>query len=131
MANTSYFPRVRTVNATLAKNSFGEMLRDAYQSEQHVIIEKTGMPVAALIPIADYERMMRAISGDIPNNVAIEARAQTARGNLREILMASHAQMPEVAEAEADRDIRAAVRETRQQKRIATYKPKRPTRRKA
>ena len=46
-------------------------------------------------------------------------------------MMASHAQMPEVAEAEADRDIRAAVRETRQQKRIATYKPKRPTRRKA
>ena len=62
------------------------MLRDAYQSEQHVVIEKTGMPVAALIPIADYERMMRAISGDIPNNVAIEARAQTARGDLREKL---------------------------------------------
>jgi prevent-host-death family protein len=130
MANVSYSPRVRTVNATRAKNAFGEMLRDAYQSEQHVIIEKTGMAVAVLVPIADYERMMRALSGDT-SHVAAASRTQTAQANLRAVLVASHAQMPDVDGSEAERDIRAAVSETRRAKRTASYKSRRPAHRKA
>lgn len=130
MANMSYSPRIRTVNATHAKNAFGEMLREAYQSEQHVIIEKTGMPVAVLVPIADYERMMRALGGDT-SGVATASRAQTAQANLRAMLAASHAHMPDVDEGEAERDIRLAISEVRRAKRTGSYKPKRPARRKA
>jgi prevent-host-death family protein len=118
------------MNATRAKNTFGEMLREAYQSEQHIIIEKTGMPVAVLVPIADYERMMRALGGDT-SGVATASRTQTAQANLRAMLAASHAQMPDVDESEAEQDIRLAISEARRAKHTAAYKPKRPARRKA
>ncbi len=45
---------IRTVSATHTKNSFGEIIKQVYAARDHVIVEKGGIPVVAIIPISEY-----------------------------------------------------------------------------
>lgn len=49
---------VRIVNATEAKNRFGEMIKHAYQDSEHLIVQRSGIPVVAILPMDEYERLM-------------------------------------------------------------------------
>jgi prevent-host-death family protein len=49
---------VRVVTATEAKNRFGEIIKHAYQDAEHLIVQRDGIPVVAILPIADYERLL-------------------------------------------------------------------------
>ncbi len=46
---------IHTVSATHTKNSFGEIIKQVYAARDHVIVEKGGIPVVAIIPISEYE----------------------------------------------------------------------------
>src|SRR3989339_518349 len=102
---------VRIVNATEAKNRFGELIKHAYLEDEHLIVKRGGIPVVAIVPMADYERLIS--SEDLPAEVAQEVRASTkqerARRRLLTYLNEVHQKMPAVSEEEADRDIQEAI----------------------
>ncbi len=49
---------IKTVSATEVKNNFGAWLKHVYQTNDHLIIEKGGIPVAVVVPIADYQEYL-------------------------------------------------------------------------
>ena len=105
---------VLTVTATHAKNSFGEIIRQAYQADQHLIVEKSGIPVVAIVPIADYERMMRlGLDVDSPTSVRQAAIRHAAHRQLRETLEEIHSRMPAADDNEVALDVDTAVRGVR------------------
>jgi prevent-host-death family protein len=54
--------RPRRVRATEARVHLGEMLRRVRKGE-HIVIEKDGIPTAALIDVADYEEFREMKAG--------------------------------------------------------------------
>ena len=44
-----------TIGATKIHRNFAEIIRRAYSGEEHFIVEKDGLPVVALISMAEYE----------------------------------------------------------------------------
>lgn len=97
------------IAATEAKNKFGEMLRKTQLDAQHFIIRRDGIPVAALIPLQDYQRLVDDTASDVEHS----ARRAEAAVALREFLAEIHKQMPDIPEAEVQADIEAAIREAR------------------
>ena len=108
-------PIVKVVTATEAKNRFGELIKGAYLREEHLIVKRDGIPVVAIVPMADYERLVSA--GELPPEVAQEvaasSKAMQARSELVAFLEQVHAKVPNVPEAEVERDIAEAVRAVR------------------
>ncbi len=51
---------ILTIAATRVKNSFGEIIKHVYAAGDQVIVEKGGIPVAAIIPMSDYEPLYRS-----------------------------------------------------------------------
>jgi prevent-host-death family protein len=68
LANVSYLagvlvmktPTVRYISATEAKNRFGEVIREAYRGEHHLIVQRDGIPVVAILPVYEYEQLVQA-----------------------------------------------------------------------
>ena len=109
-------PNVRTVSATEAKNKFGEIIKRAYAGDEHLIVEKSGIPVVAIIPMADYRQLVSppvAVPEPAPKVDAERKRAEAAR-RLKEVMDRVHAQMPGAEdEEEAERFIQSVVDEVR------------------
>lgn len=109
-----HHPTVRIVTATEAQNKFGALLKRAYAAAEHLIIERDGIPVAALIPIADYQQLVPPDSATpAAQRMAIASQRDQALRELSAFLERVHARMPDVTEADADRLIDQAVREVR------------------
>lgn len=47
------------VRATEAHRNFGDLLKRVFSGREHLIIERDGLPVAAMLPIAEYEALMQ------------------------------------------------------------------------
>jgi prevent-host-death family protein len=47
------------VGATEVRNHFGKFLSQVYRGEEHLVVEKGGIPVAALIGMREYERFQQ------------------------------------------------------------------------
>lgn len=108
-------PTIRVVTATEAKNKFGAIIKSAYASDEHLIVEKSGIPVVAIIPMADYQQLVNNTTAapDVAERLAAEQRRAEAGRRLKEVMERVHARMPDVPEEEADRDIARAIREVR------------------
>ena len=109
-------PTIRIMSATEAKNKFGAMLKQAYGADEHVIVEKGGIPVVAIIPIAAYRHSIglpSALEPEMEDHLAREQRRAEASKHLGELLKKIHARMPEVDEAEVDREVAEAIRAVR------------------
>lgn len=91
-------PHVRIVTATEAKNRFGAIIKSAYALDEHLIVEKSGIPVVAIIPMADYQQLVsqQATSDAVSERIATEQRRAQAGRELRELLAKIHAEMPDV-----------------------------------
>lgn len=50
-------PRIDAVKVTDARQQFSELLNSVYKDQRRVMIEKSGIPVAALISVRDLERL--------------------------------------------------------------------------
>ncbi len=111
-------PTVRVVSATEAKNKFGEIIKHAYAANEHLIVEKSGIPVVAIIPMADYQQLVHAgsASPEVAQKVDEASRRAQARRDLAEFLEQVHATMPDYPEEEVDRDIALAIAEVRAEK---------------
>ncbi len=131
-------PTVRVVSATEAKNKFGEIIKHAYAADEHLIVEKSGIPVVAIIPIADYQQLVGTpvAAPEIAQKVDAERKRAEASRRLGELLAQVHATMPDYPEKEVDRDIAQAIAEVRaeQAQKVAAesrarYKTKKRSRR--
>lgn len=49
----------KIVGATEVRNHFGKFLNLVYRNEEHLVVEKGGIPVAALIGMREYEEFRR------------------------------------------------------------------------
>jgi prevent-host-death family protein len=56
-------PEPRHVSATDARVRFGELLDAVRNRGETVIVEKSGEPMAAVIPISEYRRLTRRVLG--------------------------------------------------------------------
>ena len=113
--------KIATISATEAKNRFGDVIRRAYRSQEHLVVERGGIPVVAIVPISDYEQFLT--QGSVNETMSVEeelsnASAQNQAGNrLMEFLEEMHAQMPDVPKEEAQKDIEEAIAAVRAEKR--------------
>ena len=112
--------KIATISATEAKNRFGDVIRRAYRSQEHLVVERGGIPVVAIVPISDYEQFLTQVRSDEIESVEAEisaASAQNQAGNrLMEFLDEMHAQMPDVPEEQAQKYIEEAIAAVRAEK---------------
>jgi prevent-host-death family protein len=47
----------KTIKASAARQQFSKLLNDVFRQERRVVVEKSGIPVAAIIPAKDLERL--------------------------------------------------------------------------
>lgn len=108
---------VRIVNATEAKNKFGEIIKHAYLDDEHLIVKRGGIPVVAIVPMADYERLANHnLPAKIGYEVGKSARQERARLSMRAFLEDLHHRMPGISEKEANKDIKQAIQAVRAKK---------------
>jgi prevent-host-death family protein len=50
---------IKTIKASVARQQFSQLLNDVYRTENRVVVEKSGIPVAAIIPAKDLQRLTR------------------------------------------------------------------------
>ena len=74
---------IRTITATEAKNRLGEWIKKVYQTNDHIIIEKGGIPVVAIIPIAEYGKLQ-------PTTPELEPALAQKLGNAQRLAVANH-----------------------------------------
>lgn len=55
-------PTVKVMPATEARIHFGEVLKRVHSGREHVIVEKDGLQVAAILSRADYEQYRRLLA---------------------------------------------------------------------
>ena len=48
-----------TIPATQAHRQLGELIRRVHSGREHFVVEKDGLPVAALISMNEYQQLMR------------------------------------------------------------------------
>ncbi len=108
-------PMIKVVTATEAKNRFGELIKGAYLREEHLIVKRDGIPVVAIVPMADYERLVNAedLPADLADEIASSSKAMHARSQLAAFLDQVHDKIPDVPEEEVERDIAEAVQAVR------------------
>jgi prevent-host-death family protein len=95
----------RTINATAARQQFSELVNQVFRREQRVLIEKSGIPVAALISADDLEKLAR-----------LEAERERDFAVLDEVARA----FEDVPSEELEREVLRAVASVREGDRLAT-----------
>ncbi len=115
--------KIRVVTATEAKNRFGDLIKSAYLRQEHLIVKRDGIPVVAIVPIDDYQRLFNGQQyNGLPDMVSehdMTDKEGFTKMGLSEFLQKVHERIGEVDEDEAERDILEAVREVRAIRRAA------------
>lgn len=99
-----------TVAASHAKHNFGAVIRRVYDKAETLVIERAGLPVAAIISISDLERLYPEKVNTLPRiqTSAIRARAWK---NLMELLDEPGSES--FSEGEVEADVMAALAQVR------------------
>ena len=110
-------PSVKVVTATEAKNRFGEIIKGAYLRQEHLIVKRDGIPVVAIVPMADYERLVspEELPDTIADEVDVAIKEVRARSHLLELLEQVHDELQYVPEAEAEHEIEESIKLVRNQ----------------
>lgn len=105
---------IKIVNATEAKNRFGTIIQQAYLKGQHLIIKRGDIPVVAIVPMSDYERLLP--NDNIPQEISHSIKEEQARRRLLKLLDEVQDKAPDVSEKEANQDIEEAIKAVRSHK---------------
>ena len=92
----------KTIKASVARQQFSKLLNDVFRQENRVLIEKSGIPVAAIISAEDFKRL---------------AHLEAERNNDFAILDEMHEAFKDVPAEEIEREVANALREVRKEKR--------------
>ncbi len=52
-------PMTKTIKASVARQQFSQLLNEIFRGESRVVVEKSGIPVAAIISASDFKRLAR------------------------------------------------------------------------
>ena len=72
------------VGATEVRNHFGKFLSQVYRGEEHLVVEKGGIPVAALIGMREYEEFRRWLATQTLHDLGPKLQAAARRQGLTE-----------------------------------------------
>lgn len=86
---------VEHVGAREARNRFADLLGNVHYGGQVVVVERSGKPMVAVIPVDMYQQVI----------AEREARFQ--------VLDSIRARLPEIAEEEVERDVTEAIKAVR------------------
>lgn len=73
-----------TVGATEMRNHLGKFLNRVYRGEEHVVVEKSGIPVAALISMKEYEAFRRWLARQLHEDIGRKLGAEYKRRGISE-----------------------------------------------
>jgi len=91
-------PMTKTINVTDARQQFSQLLNQVFRKETRVVVEKSGIPVAAIISARDLDRLNQ-----------LEAQ----RGERFKVIDGMRAAFADVTDAELEREIDKAVTQVR------------------
>ncbi len=106
---------IRVVPASQAKNNFGEVIRRVYEKDELQVIERDGLPVAAIVSIEDLERLYPEKVKGLPRVAASSKRLQATQ-RLMASLDRMQAGNEQYSDDEVEADVLQAVAEVRQRK---------------
>src|SRR4051794_40123903 len=72
------------VGATEVRNNFGMFLSQVYRGEEHLVVEKGGIPVAALIGMREYEKFQQWLATQLLDEIGPKLHAAAQRQGLTE-----------------------------------------------
>ena len=101
---------LRVIPATQAKNNFGELIKRVYEEDECQIIERAGIPIAAIISMSDLERLYPEKLKELPK-LAMSAKRQRAWQKLMVLLDKPGSE--QFSEEEVEADVQKAVEEVR------------------
>jgi prevent-host-death family protein len=96
---------MRVVASTELKNQAGAVMRRVEQGEMQ-IVTRSGMPIGAIIPMADVERFY-------PDQLAMDVKRKRAWQQLMEVLSETQKGGDKFSEDEVEDDVQKAVDEAR------------------
>jgi prevent-host-death family protein len=102
-------PMTKTIKASDARQQFSQLLNEVFRRESRVLIEKSGIPVAAIISAQDFQRLAR-----------LEAERNRDFSVLEEMREAFKDVPPEEIEREVARALSQVREENRKQSSPAT-----------
>ena len=108
-------PRIRTMKASEARAQWSRLLNAVFRGEQRVVIEKSGIPVAAIVSASDLERLLR-----------LGAAHERDFAILNEIGEAFRGVPPDELEQEVDRAVTEARAEMRGERYGQAVRPATP-----
>jgi prevent-host-death family protein len=82
MANR--LPVQRVIPATEVRNKLDELLDRVYRREEHLVVEKLGTPVAAIISMQEYEQFRRLLASQHLTDLGRKAGVVADRQGLTE-----------------------------------------------
>lgn len=65
-----------TIGATEVRNNFSALLKRVHKGKEHLIVEKGGIPVAALISIREYEAFRRWLAQEVSKSLGVAMQKQ-------------------------------------------------------
>ncbi|MCX6020770.1 MAG: type II toxin-antitoxin system Phd/YefM family antitoxin [Chloroflexi bacterium] len=95
-------PTTQTMKASDARQNWSQVLNQVFRGETRVLVEKSGIPVAAIISAEDFQRLSRFD----------EQRRQEFKA-----LFATQAAFQDVPDDELEQEITRALAEVRRQRR--------------
>ncbi|HMN11307.1 MAG TPA: type II toxin-antitoxin system prevent-host-death family antitoxin [Bellilinea sp.] len=58
-------PTPEVISSTQLQRNIGDTLRRVFKDKQHLMVERDGLPVLVMLPVADYEALRRKAEGGI------------------------------------------------------------------
>ncbi|MGH2617463.1 MAG: type II toxin-antitoxin system Phd/YefM family antitoxin [Thermomicrobiales bacterium] len=93
-----------TMNISAVKSRLNSLVNDVYRQETRILVEKSGIPVAAIIPLPDLRRLLR-----------LDERNREAR----EVVESMRAAFADVPDEEIERQTERIMNEIRAENRAA------------
>ena len=72
-------PIQTVIGATEVRNHFGQLLNRVYKGDEHLVVEKSGIPVAALISMRDYEEFRLWLAKRVMREMGQEMAAEFSK----------------------------------------------------
>jgi prevent-host-death family protein len=97
-------PEIETMNVSEARRQFSDVLNRVYRNRERIVVEKNGIPMAGIVPIAD---------------LTYARNREEGRQGLRDILNQTRSAFVEVPEDEIEREIEKAIAEVDAERKLA------------
>lgn len=74
----------KVIGATEVRNNFGQYLNRVHRGEEHLVVEKLGIPVAAVISIKEYEQYRQLLAEKLHHDLGRQMGEEYDRQGLTE-----------------------------------------------